>query len=120
MTHDGSNNGPKQIDLLPATTTVFRHTLHQRGLAVLDSAADRENSVTTVRRCSGSLEYVSTFLSDCAACRTRLCPRIFQMAQRAIAGGSARLSSTVDCDLSLPLSGPRTGSYCFTALMPQK
>src|SRR5688500_4833912 len=98
-------NGAEHINLylpatyLPAPATVFRHTLYECRLTVLDSTADCQNSVTTLGRDSGSLEYVSTFFSEYAAYRIRLCPRIQQVAQPVGTSSSARPSFIVDCHL---------------------
>ena len=114
-----ANYGAKRIDLyLPAAATVFRHTFYQCRFVVLDSAADWQNPVTTFGRVSSSLEYVSTFLSDHAACRVPLRRRLEQMAQPAVASGSARISYNVGSDLSFPVSGPLTGSNRCTTGKP--
>jgi hypothetical protein len=112
-------NGAKQIELhLPAAAIVFRHTLHQCRLAVLDSAADWKNSVTTLGRGPGRLEYVSTFFSNYAASRIPLCPRFNQMAEPAGTGSSALICDTADCDLPFPVPSARTSSNHFTTANP--
>src|SRR5262245_16223542 len=55
-----------------------------------------------------------TFLSEYATDGIRLCPRILEMAQPSTAGGTARISFSVDYDLPFPVAGPRTSSHCYT------
>ena len=112
-------SGATHLNLyLPAAATVFHHTLYQCRLTVLDSTADRKNSVTTLGRDSRGLEYMPTFFSDDAADRIRLCPRFSHLAQPAGTSGSTRTPHILDCDLPFPVAGARTGSNRFTTGKP--
>ena len=114
-----SQNGAKNIDVhLPAAATLFRHALHQCSLTVLDSAADCQNSVTTLGRDAGGLEYVSTLFSEHAAYRIRICAHVKQMAQPADANGRTRNPNNVDRDLSFPVFSSPTGSSRCTIGKP--
>src|SRR5262249_37904208 len=88
--------------------------LYQRRFAVLDPAADWEAAVAAPGRVSRGLEYVSAFFSEPAAYWVPLCPRVKQMAQPAVASGSARNRDNLDCDLSFPVSGSLTGNLRTT------
>src|SRR5689334_18905292 len=113
------NDGAKRIDpRLPAAAAVFRHAFYQCRLVVLDSAAGWQDSLATVGWIAGGLEYVSAVLSKHAANRIRVCARVFEMAQPACAGGGARRSHTVDCNLPLPVAASGAGSKRGTTGKP--
>jgi hypothetical protein len=108
-------NVAKHIDLyLSAATVVFRHTFYQRRFTVLDSTADRQNSLAILGWDAVGLEYMPTLLSKHAAYRLRVFPRVQQMAQPAGTSSSAFTSFTLDCDLPFLVSDSRTGSNRVT------